>query len=241
VRLSNGRTMKRLERLEQPLNRVNAPMTIRIAIVIILVALSGYCFGAGPPNAAFAADSIAQRSKNSDPRGLQRNVKFSGEVLKGRSFERQVGANLFFRLVPEELGWSISVGSKAVRENFCSVVTPPYRGMNALHIEGWHFRNSDNSRPNEPGPKNVHAPQELREFYFVLNDPDYRRAFDALQILLWPYSYSKQQIDAAEGAHAKLRKGSGKLMIRDLKLKALEPGERAGIDRMAFDVELIFP
>ncbi len=216
-------------------------MTIRIAIVIILVALSGYCFGAGPPNAAFAADSIAQRSKNSDPRGLQRNVKFSGEVLKGRSFERQVGANLFFRLVPEELGWSISVGSKAVRENFCSVVTPPYRGMNALHIEGWHFRNSDNSRPNEPGPKNVHAPQELREFYFVLNDPDYRRAFDALQILLWPYSYSKQQIDAAEGAHAKLRKGSGKLMIRDLKLNALEPGERAGIDRMAFDVELIFP
>jgi hypothetical protein len=161
-------------------------------------------------------------------------------VLKGRSFDRQVGANLFFRLVPDELGWSISVGSKAARENFCSVVTPPYRGMNALRIEGWHFRNSDNSGPNEPGPKNVNAPQELREFYFVLNEPDYRRAFDALQIILWPYSYSKQQIDAAEGAHAKVRKGRGKLMIRDLKLNALEPGERAGIDRMAFDVELTF-
>lgn len=53
----------------------------------------------------------------------------------------------------------------------------------------------------------------------------------ALQILLWPYSYSKQQIDAAEGAHAKVCKGRGKLMIRDLKLNALEPGERAGIDR----------
>jgi hypothetical protein len=162
-------------------------------------------------------------------------------VLKGRSFERQIGANLFFRLVPEELGWSISVGSKAVRENFCSVVTPPYRGMNALVIEGWHFRNSDNSGPNEPGPKNVNAPQELREFYFVLNEADYRRAFDALQILLWPYSYSKQQIDAAEGAHAKVRKGRGKLMIRDLKLNVLELGKQAGIDRMAFDVELTFP
>jgi len=157
-------------------------MTIRIAIVIILVALSGYCFGARSSNAAFAADSIAQRSKNSDARGIQRNVKFSGEELKGRSFERQVGANLFFRLVPEELGWSISVGSKAVRENFCSVVTPPYRGMNALHIEGWHFRNSDNSGPNEPGPKNVNAPQELREFYFVLNEGDYRRAFGRIAI-----------------------------------------------------------
>jgi hypothetical protein len=113
--------------------------------------------------------------------------------------------------------------------------------MNALRIEGWHFRNSDNSGPNEPGPNNVNAPQELREFYFVLNEADYRSAFDALQILLWPYSYSKQHIDAAEGAHAKVRKGRGKLMIRDFKLNALEPGKQAGIDRMAFDVELTFP
>src|SRR5918996_4079708 len=141
-------------------------MTIRIAIVIIVVALSGYFFGARPSNAAFAADSIGQRSRNSDGRGIQRNVRFSGEVLKGRSFERQIGANRFFRLVPEELGWSISVGSKAGRENFCSVVTPPYRGVNTLRIEGWHFRNSDNSGRNELGPKNVNAPQELREFYF---------------------------------------------------------------------------
>ena len=158
-------------------------MTIRTAIVIILVASSEYVFGAPPSYAASAAESIAQRSKSTDARGIQRNVRFSGEVLNGRSFERQIGANLFFSLVPEELGWAISVGSKVVRENFCGVVTPPYRGMNALRIEGWHFRNSDNSGPNEPGPKNLNAPQELREFYFVLNEADYRSAFDALQIL----------------------------------------------------------
>jgi len=78
----------------------------------------------------------------------------------------------------------------------------------------------------------------------ILNEEfeaDYRRAFDALQTLLWPYSYSKQEIDTAESAHAKVRKGSGKLMIRDLKLNALEPGERAGIDRMTFDGEPSFP
>jgi hypothetical protein len=114
-------------------------MTFRIAVVIIFVAWSGYFFGARTSNAAFAADSIAQRSRNSDGAGTQRNVRFSGEVLKGRSFERQIGANLFFRLVPDELGWSISVGSKAVRENFCSVVTPPYRGVNALRIEALAF------------------------------------------------------------------------------------------------------
>jgi hypothetical protein len=210
-----------------------------ISIVIIPVALIGYFFAARPCNAAFAAESVEERPKNSAARGI--NVRFSGAVLKGRSFERQIGRNLFFRLVPEELGWSISLGNKAVRENFCSVVTPPYRGMNALHIEGWHFRNSDNSGPNVSGPKNVNAPQELREFYFVLNEAAYKRAFDALQILLWPYSYSTEQIDAAEGAHAEVGKGRGKLMIRDLKLNSLELGKQAGIDRMAFDVELTFP
>ena len=216
-------------------------MTIGIAIVVMLVALSGYFLGARPPDAAFAAGSVAQTPTNTDGRSIQRTVRISGEVLKERSFERQVGANLFFRLVPDELGWSIAVGSKTARENFCSVVTPPYRGVNALAIEGWHFRNSDNSGRNEPGPKNVNSPQELREFYFVLNDADYRRASDALQVLLWPYSYSKQEADAAESVHGKLRKGRGKVIIRDLKLNALEPGEQAGIDRMTFDVELSLP
>ena len=218
------------------LNLVKPPRTARIALFILLVASAGYSFCAWLSDAAFAAESTSQRSINSDALVIQRKVKFYGEVSKGRSFERQIGANLFFRLAPQELGWSISVGSKAGRENFCGVVTPPYRGINALQIEGWHFRNSDNSGPND-----INAPQELREFYFVVTEADYRSAFDALQILLWPYSYSKQQIDAAEGAHAKVRKGRGKLMIRDLKLNVLELGKQAGIDRMAFDVELTFP
>ena len=49
-------------------------MTIRIAIVIILVALSGYFFGARPSNAAFAADSIGQRSKKNLSDGVFRET-----------------------------------------------------------------------------------------------------------------------------------------------------------------------
>jgi hypothetical protein len=62
-----------------------------------------------------------------------------------------------------------------------------------------------------------------------------------LQILLWPYSYSKQQIHEADDTHAKLPKGNGTLTIRDLQLNRLEPGKQAGIERMTFDVELLFP
>jgi hypothetical protein len=153
-----------------------------------------------------------------------------------------MAANLSFRLIPEKLGWVISVGGNTARENnYCGVVTPPYRGINTIHIEGWHFRNADNSGPNEPGRKNVNAPQKVREFYFVLDDGDYQKAFDALQILLWPSSSSKQQVDQAQNVHVKLLKGSGKLTIRDLKLNSLEAGKQAGIDAMTFDVELALP
>ena len=182
-----------------------------------------------------------KKGKNSSE-AYPRTVTFSGVVLKGRRFEKRIGANLFFRLVPQEFGWTIAIGSKAdTAKNFCGIVTPPYRGVNALQIEGWHFRNADNNGPNEPGPKNVNAPQELREFYFVLNEADYRSATAALEILLWPYSYSKEQIDGAERADAMLRKGHSTLTIRDLKLNTLERGKQAGIDRMTFHVALVFP
>jgi hypothetical protein len=50
----------------------------------------------------------------------------------------------------------------------------------------------------------------------------------------------QQQINWAENVHAKLPKGSGTLVIRDLKLNTLEFGKQAGIDRMTFIVLLKF-
>ena len=198
-------------------------MTIRIALVIIFVAFSGYFFGARP-SVAFAADSIAQRSKNSNGHGFQRNVRFSGEVLKGRSFERQVGANLFFRLVPEELGWSISMGNKAPRENFCSVVTPPYRGMNALRIEGWHFRNADNTGPNDGG---VNAPRELREFIFspaVGRDVEFNGS-----------ATTAGDVEKVQGF------GRGWFFIESYRLTPPQRGERASFETITFSACVTWP
>jgi len=215
-----------------------------IAVILFSVAVAGHYWdwGGASINSPPATRSIAQISTNTNAPRAQKTVRFSGQISKGQSFEKQIGANLFFRLIPEELGWTISVGGNTGPENnFCGVVTPPYRGINAIHIEGWHFRNLDNTGPNEAGPKNVNAPQKVREFYFVLDDGDYRKAFDALQTLLWPYSKSKQQINEAQSVHAQLPKGNGALTIRDLKLNTLEVGKQAGIDAMTIDVELKFP
>ena len=151
----------------------------------------------GPAQAAgvfFTAQSSAPNSKNTTAARPPGTIRFTGAISKGQTFDKQIGPRLFFRLLPAELGWTISIGSQTGAEkNFYAVVTPPYRGINAIDIEGWHFRNAGNTGPNEPGPKNVNAPREVREFYFVLNDSDYRKAFDALQILLcrMPFHSSK--------------------------------------------------
>lgn len=164
--------------------------------------------------------------------------KFNGEVKAGEIFEKELAGGLIFRLMPIELGWTISVGTKDDRDsNFSAVVTPPYRGVNAIYIQGWHFRNADNSGPNEPGPKMINAPAGEREFQFVLSSDDFKTAMDSLQKMLWSYSFTEQQVKDATIVHEKLKKGRGRLLVKDLKLNNLETGKQAGIDDMKFEVE----
>jgi len=166
-------------------------------------------------------------------------LKFSGEVSRGQAFEKEIGHNLIFRLIPWEHGWFISVGGQANADrDFAEVVTPPYRGVNELQIAGWHFRNADNSGPNKG---DVNAPQEIREFRFVLNKEDYNKASDALERMLWPYQYSEEQIKEAEKIHGELKTAKGVLTIKDMRLGNLEMGPRAWFEYMKFEVELYLP
>ncbi len=82
--------------------------------------------------------------------------RFVGEVARGQTFEKEISASLAFRLIPNEYGWTVSVGTPVRADaDFSAVMTPPFRGMNHRYIEGWHFRNVDNSGRNEPGPKKL--------------------------------------------------------------------------------------
>ena len=121
------------------------------------------------------------------------------------------------------------------------MVTPPYRGINHIYIEGWHFRNSDNLGSNEIWLKNANIPQEVRVFHFVLNEDDYQKATGALDKILWPYSYSSKEVNEAEDLHERLKKAEGKLTIKDVKLNNLGIAKHVGMDYMKFDVEFYFP
>jgi len=182
----------------------------------------------------------ASEARAEAPRSLP--LAFSGEVARGQAFEREVGGGLLFRLVPHESGWTIWMGTAATTaSDFVAVATPPFRGMNSRDIEGWHFRNADNSGPNEVGPKNVNAPGQVRDFRFVMGEADHRLALETLGRLLWPSGEGEREAAGRVFETIESRMSDGRLTIVELDLGNLEIGRRAWIGRMRFEIELFRP
>ena len=172
-----------------------------------------------------------------------RAADFTGEVGRGQRFERRIEGDLVFLLDPDlapSLGWTIKV-VRAPRddEDYAAVVTPPHRGINARFIEGWHFRDPDNTGPNLGG---VNAPPARRDFSFVVKREDYRAAADALDRLLWqrPDDTDQSRQRALE-VYERVARGEGTLRIHRLDLGNLVRGQQAWIDYMGFAVALCLP
>ncbi len=170
---------------------------------------------------------------------------FRGEVARGDTVVHRFkhdGAELEFRLAPVTYGWIIWIGNPALPEqNYVTLATPPFRGISPAIIEGWHFRNADNTGPNLPGPGNVNAPQKERAFAFVLNPSGRREAAEALDTILWPNGRDEAAVKAAEERWREVAKAEGKLRVEALELGNLAEGERAWIERMAFAVTIDLP
>ena len=174
-----------------------------------------------------------------DPLMLQGEAQRGDTVI--HSFEHD-GKAMEFRLMPIGQGWSIWIGDPANRErNQVIVATPPYRGINPAVIQGWHFRNADNTGPNNPGEGNVNAPGKIRKFAFVLDGAGYQAAQEALEILMWPESRSEDEIRKAEERLKAVPKARAVLEIEALELGNLTEGEQAWIERMAFRLQIDLP
>ena len=151
---------------------------------------------------------------------------FGGEVQSTQSFEHAFGQRFLFRLDPSLLGWMLTVRERG-RDEDLSRLTPPFHIVpNPRMIEGWHFRNSDNTGPNRAGEKNVNAPGEVREFIF---SPDVGRTIQGAQTAS---AVTGEEVEAVR------RFGQGQLSILEMRLNRLAPGQQAGIEWMRFEVIL---
>ena len=172
-------------------------------------------------------------------------LELQGEAQRGETvvhpFEYD-GHSFEFRLLPVGHGWSVWIGDPMYRErNYVVVATPPYRGVNPAVIQGWHFRNKDNTGPNKAGSGNVNAPGRIRKFALVLDGAGYQAARESLEILMWPGDRDKAEIQAAEKRLRAVPKASAVMEIEALELGNLVKGEQAWIERMAFRVRIALP
>jgi hypothetical protein len=155
----------------------------------------------------------------------------SGEVKAGERFEKTVD-RFVFRLTPmpgtvdEEtpMGWDIGVFQEG-RDEDLSAFTPPFQGINARHLYAWHFRNEDNTGPNEGS---VNAPQRHREFIF---SPEIGRTVQ------WEKDASKM---LAAVARVKAF-GQGSLDILDFRLTPPDRGKSPGFLWLKFAACLTWP
>jgi hypothetical protein len=102
-------------------------------------------------------------------RGARDTLRFTGVIHRAELYRATVRAGLEFRLTPmngeSDGAWAIGVWPRdSVVLDYAAVATPPYRGVNPRYVEGWHFRNRENTGP---GRGDMNAPGEERAFQFV--------------------------------------------------------------------------
>jgi hypothetical protein len=153
--------------------------------------------------------------------------QIEGEVTKGQAFSKATSGDWILRLVPVEEGWFLEIAMRGRETEDLSRLTPPWHFVpNPRHIEGWHFRNADNTGPNDGS---VNAPQELREFIF---SPLVGREIQG------PLATSSATSEEVERVRAF---GRGWLHLNEFRLTPTHRGERAGFERLKFSACLTWP
>jgi hypothetical protein len=130
------------------------------------------------------------------------------------------------RLLPVNEGWFLTVTVKGREDEDLAALTLPlhFPPPNDRQIEGWHFRNADNTGPNDGG---VNAPQNLREFIF---SPIVGRGIDGDANTVTPADIEKVQAF-----------GRGWLFIESYRLSPVRMGERASFETITFSACLTSP
>jgi hypothetical protein len=98
-------------------------------------------------------------------------ASFDGQLNRGERLSRPFGPGLMLVLEPMDFGWEIVVRNERGDENLARLTPPLHFVPHPRYIQGWHFRNADNSGPNDGS---VNAPQEEREFVFGRRAPSAR-------------------------------------------------------------------
>ena len=165
--------------------------------------------------------AVAQtRVPRCEPAAGRSAERVHGEVARGDTFSQLTPAGWILRLVPVSEGWFLEVTSRDRNNEDLARLTPPWHVTpNPRQIDGWHFRNAENTGPNDGS---VNAPQELRDFIF---SPRVGRDIQGADAKASP---TIEEVDAVRSF------GQGWLLIESYRLTPTRPGERAAFESLQF-------
>ena len=192
---------------------------------------------ADPATTAWKSGSDAY-SPNID---ITRVCTFSGHVKRSEKYTQEIEEGLVFYLRPnrENDGWDIGI-SDTIYDLYglSGIVTPPFYGVNPTSIKGWHFRNATNTAENDGS---VNAPQEIREFNFLLSRSDLDNVSSAYYCTFRNECENGLTPDEADEIIAAAPKSRGILTITNFELGNLVPNDRAWFESMDFEVKIYMP
>ena len=167
-------------------------------------------------------------------------IRLHGEVHRTEKFEKEIGRGLVFRLAPSEFGWDIEVGPKDSTDNYMDCVNEPLHGITPFQIEGWLFRNDDNTAPRKASEMLTPGIGEKREFQFVLTAADEAKSCDDLEKLESSWDEKAAEPMPASRLFGALAGGDGSMTITHMTLGNLKPGAQAWIESMQFEATFSF-
>lgn len=185
-----------------------------------------------PPPASTPAKATPLPSPDSGPE----EETFTGEVLLGKTFEREIGHGLIFRLVPtvddEDSGWNISIVPKSGSpdDEFSAIATPPYHFYNARYLDTSYATSAKDAVAFNPRP-----------FNFVLTHADYDIAAEYVNMTIYPNHATTEDFDEIGRKAARVEVGTGELHVLDSRITPGNSENETGkIDWIKFEVKLKF-
>ncbi|MCL4865670.1 MAG: hypothetical protein KJZ47_07230 [Gemmatimonadales bacterium] len=146
-------------------------------------------------------------------------------MRQGDGFRGTLPGGWILKLIPSASGWSIQVALRGRELEDLSKLTPPWHFVpNPRELGGWHFRNRDNTAPNDGS---VNAPPSLREFIF---SPEVGRT-----LVYRGSATSEADIETVRSF------GRGWLNLEAFALTPPQPGARAAFIWLRFTACLTWP
>jgi hypothetical protein len=182
------------------------------------------------------AQTPAKTNSPSSSEPQPEEVSFTGEVSPGKTFEREIGHGLVFRLVPtaddDQSGWNIAIFPKfgAPDDEFVGIATPPYHFYNPRYLDTSYATSAKDAVALNPRP-----------FNFVLTHADYEVAGEYVNMTIYPNHATEEDLEEIDRKAAKVEVGTGELHILDSRITPGNSESETGrIEWIQFEVKLKF-